>query len=345
MSRWIDNSEADRLYMVNHVSDLKNIDQESVEKDWWVSAVLKALFELSISKYMFFKGGTSLSKGWNIINRFSEDIDIALYRDFFLVEKGLECAKCSNNNQVKLLRKASRDFIIGELKEELEKKLAESGLIIRAEAVMTYSTPEGEKPIDHDTDPTVINVYYKSIFNNRHNYVKPVVKIEISCLSMREPFEVKRIASLISDSFADDDNETVADIPTISPSRTFLEKAFLLNEEYQRNNPRTLRMSRHLYDLEKLMDTEYAKAALQDKHLYEEIVAHRKRFYHVGGVDYSLDAPDKIVFCPTGDVLQKMRSDYENMKYSFIYGNLLEFDELLKRLEELQERFRCVTSR
>lgn len=340
MSRWIDNSEADRLFMVNKVSDLKDIDQESVEKDWWVSAVLKALFELSISKYMFFKGGTSLSKGWNIINRFSEDIDIALYRDFFLVEKGLECARCNNNNQVKLLRKASRDFIIGELKEELEKKLAASGLNVKVEAVMTYSTPEGEKPIDHDTDPTVINVYYKSIFKNSHTYVKPVVKIEISCLSMREPFEVKRIASLISESFADYDNETMADIPTISPSRTFLEKAFLLNEEYQRNNPRTLRMSRHLYDLEKLMDTEYAKSALQDKRLYDEIVAHRKRFYHVGGVDYSLDSRDKIVFCPTGDILQKMRVDYENMKSSFIYGNPLEFDELIKRLEELQERFR-----
>ena len=71
MSRWIDNNLADRLYMVNRISDLKNIDQESVEKDWWVTTVLKALFELSTSKYTYFKGGTSLSKGWNIINRFA----------------------------------------------------------------------------------------------------------------------------------------------------------------------------------------------------------------------------------------------------------------------------------
>ena len=78
MSRWIDNDLADRLYMVNQVSEEKNIDPESVEKDWWVTMVLKTLFSLSVGKYAYFKGGTSLSKGWGLINRFSEDIDIAL---------------------------------------------------------------------------------------------------------------------------------------------------------------------------------------------------------------------------------------------------------------------------
>lgn len=342
MTRWIDNSLADRLYMVNLVTDSKNIDQESVEKDWWVSMVLKCLFELSMSKYMFFKGGTSLSKGWDIINRFSEDIDIALYREFFADVKGLDCARCENNNQIKSLRKASRDFIIGELKEELERKLAEKGLDVKVEPVTTVLTSEGEKPIDHDSDPTVINVHYKSMFKNVHTYVKPVVKIEISCLSMKEPYEVKRITSLISEAFEEGDSETFAEIPTISPSRTFLEKAFLLNEEYQRNNPRTLRMSRHLYDLEKLMDTEFAKSALSDKKLYAEIVEHRRKFYHVGGVDYTLNAPDKISFCPTGKTLELMRADYENMKSGFIYGNPLEFDELIKRLQVLQERFHAI---
>lgn len=134
--------------------------------------------------------------------------------------------------------------------------------------------------------------------------------------------------------------DTVTNIATISPSRTFLEKAFLLNEEYQRRNPRTLRMSRHLYDLEKLMDTDYAKSALQNMSLYIEIVEHRKKFYHVGGVDYSLDMPNMISFCPSGEILNRFRSDYENMKSSFIYGNPLDFDLLIKRLEELQVRLR-----
>ena len=76
--------------------------------------------------------------------------------------------------------------------------------------------------------------------------------------------------------------------------------------------------------------------------MLSQIVEHRKKFYHVGGVDYALNAPDKISFCPTGKILDLMRADYENMKSSFIYGNSLEFDELIKRLQNLQERFRAI---
>lgn len=342
MSRWIDNSLADRLYMVNQVSETKNIDPESVEKDWWVTMVLKAVFGMSMARYAYFKGGTSLSKAWNLINRFSEDIDIALYREFFLTERDLACARCENNNQVKMLRKASRDYIHGEFKTELEQRAKATGLDVSVEAVTTHMTAEGEKPIDHDADPTVLLVHYPSIFAGNHSYVKPVVKVEISCLSMREPFEVKRIASLISENFATEDDETVSEITAISPSRTFLEKAFLLCEEYQRRNPRTLRMSRHLYDLERLMDTEYGRAALQNATLYHEIVEHRQKFYHVGGVDYAQDLPNQIVFCPTGEVRERLRADYENMRSSFIYGEALDFDALMGRIEELQERFRMV---
>ena len=188
----------------------------------------------------------------------------------------------------------------------------------------------------------VVLVHYPSIFTGSHTYVKPVVKVEISCLSMKEPFEVRPIASLISEGFADDDNETVCDIATISPARTFLEKAFLLCEEYQRRSPRTLRMSRHLYDLERLMDTEYGRAALLDGALYRTVVNHRRKFYHVGGVDYDQDLPERIVFCPQGELRDLMRADYDNMRLSFIYGEAPDFDNLMRRLEELQGRFRAV---
>lgn len=159
---------------------------------------------------------------------------------------------------------------------------------------------------------------------------------------MKEPYEVKRISSLVGETFPQIDDESIADIPTITPTRTFLEKAFLLNEEYQRKNPRTERMSRHLYDLERLMDTPFAEAALSDMELYQEIIAHRQRFYHVGGVNYELNHPSTISFRPTGDSREKMRLDYEAMKTSMIYGEKLSFDVLISRLEQLQERFKTI---
>lgn len=160
---------------------------------------------------------------------------------------------------------------------------------------------------------------------------------------MKEPFEVRRISSLVGEAFPLVDDETVADIPTITPTRTFLEKAFLLNEEYQRNNPRIDRMSRNLYDLERLMDTPYAFAALDDMALYQEIIAHRQRFYHVGGVNYELNYPAVIAFCPIGDLHERLRQDYEAMKATMIYGEKLTFDTLVARLELLQARFRSIT--
>ena len=101
-------------------------------------------------------------------------------------------------------------------------------------------------------------------------------------------------------------------------------------------------MSRHLYDLEKLMDTEYGRAALRDIDLYHKIVKHRQKFYHVGGVNYALDLTERIVFCPTGEVRERLRADYDNMRLSFIYGEAPDFDNLMRRLEELQGRFRAV---
>ena len=226
-----------------------------------------------------------------MIDRFSEDIDIALYRDFYLNELGKDCAKAETNNQVKNLRIANRDYILGDFANELKAKLKESGLDKCNVAPIT--TKKDGSSIDHDSDPVIIEVYYP-VSVTSDTYVRPVLKVEISCLSMKEPFEMKRISSLVGEAFPEVDDETVADIPTITPTRTFLEKAFLLNEEYQRRAPRSERMSRHLYDLERLMDTPFASLALEDMPLYHEIIEHRRRFYHVSGVNYDLNRPATI---------------------------------------------------
>lgn len=340
MSRWIDASVDEVQYSASSVARRKAISEAAVEKDWWVTAILKVLFSLSPAKYMYFKGGTSLSKGWNLIDRFSEDIDIALYRDFYLTELGKECAKVETNNQVKNLRIVNHDYILSAFVDEFKSKLIETGLSVCNVEPMTRK--KDGTPIDHDSDPIIIEVHYP-VKVSSDAYVHPVVKVEISCLSMKEPYEMKRISSLVGESFPELDDETFAEIPTITPTRTFLEKAFLLNEEYQRRSPRTERMSRHLYDLERLMDTSFAEEALVDMQLYREIISHRRKLYHVGGVNYELNDPSSIAFTPAGELREKMRRDYEAMKTSMIYGDKLSFDDLILRIEQLQERFRNST--
>ena len=336
MTKWIDFSLDDRKAMIQAVATSLNIDEAAVEKDWWVTAVLYALFYTSVADYLLFKGGTSLSKGWGIIERFSEDIDLALDRAFFLKEKNLTCAECRSNTQIHNLREKAQDYIFSELKEELRAQLSNLGI-----DAMVMDESEVAPTVPHDKDPSVLFVQYPSLYNSQATYAIPTVKIEISVLSMNEPFEMRRISSLIGQHFQDDDIDTdiTYTIRTVSPARTFLEKAFLLCEEYQKSEPRTHRMTRHFYDLEKLMNTPFAEKALADPDLYHKIVEHRKRFYHVGYVDYDKELPSNITIVPSDNLLSSYQADYNEMKDNFIYGNTLDFPELIERMKTLQERF------
>ena len=102
------------------------------------------------------------------------------------------------------------------------------------------------------------------------------------------------------------------------------------------------RMSRHLYDLEKLMDTEFGKAATHDRQLYERIVQHRAKYTAIRGVNYSNHAPHKLDFIPPDEVRANWERDYGLMQRAMIYGGSLSYSALIQRLEELKQRFRSI---
>lgn len=307
--------------------------QTAIEKDWWVTVVLKALFMTEAAPAMLFKGGTSLSKGWHLTERLSEDVDLAIDHSFFGVNG-------TNKSQRDKLRKKARAYIVEELSVQLDEKMKELG--VRDYRVESVTTKEDGTVIDSDKDPTSILVWYEPVCEEQIGYVPPRVKVEITCLSMSEPSEMKEIRSLISNYYQEEDNDSVSSIKTVVPTRTFLEKAFLLNEEFQKDRPRHVRMSRHLYDLHQLMDTKYGYEALKDTGLYEEIVKHREAYYSLKYVDYGRHAPEQIDFVPPASQRENWSRDYDNMLLSFIYGEAPDFTTLLKRMEELRERFRNI---
>lgn len=335
MKLWLNNTIEDRLYMLQKAAkDHPGINQLAIEKDWWVMVTLKALFRTTCADSLIFKGGTSLSKGFQIIERFSEDIDLAISHSFFGIDK-------TSKSQREKLRKMARVFVHDTLSSELDARLQELGVSgYRVENVTHQLDKDGNlKAIDSDKDPTVILLHYDSVVEGSVDYIPPRVKIEISCLSMDEPTEVREIQSYIADSFKEED-ETLASIRTVLPSRTFLEKIFLLAEEFQKDKPRHVRMSRHLYDLERLMDSEYGRKALADRGLYDAIVEHRRTYYALKYVDYDKHDPRAISFVPPASVQELWAADYADMKRYFIYGDSLSFEQLIERVEELQERVR-----
>jgi len=333
MNKWIQLSNTEKIEAINKVSLTEGLPAVAVEKDWWVTMSLKSLFSCRCAEHIVFKGGTSLSKAWKVIERFSEDIDIAIDRKFFGFDGELSRKKITN------LRRASCSYISTELKEELDKKLQEAG--IEGYLISVRETK------DTTQDPQIIEIKYNSIFS-ANNYIQEKVLIEIGARSLLEPSETIRLRSMIAEVYPESDfADSFIEIPTVVPQRTFLEKAFLLHEEFQKplENIRVDRMSRHLYDLEKLMNTAFVESALKNTELYLAIVNHRKHLTAIKGVDYSTHSPEKINFIPPNVVVEKWKNDYETMLGNMTYGDTLTFDKLLERIKLLNEKFREIPLR
>ena len=304
---------------------------ESVEKDLWVTAVLECVFSLPYADKFVFKGGTSLSKVWNHIERFSEDIDLAIDRSQFGFEGDLTI------RQIKKLRKKSSLFVKEQVATDLKKTLESSGLAKWCE-VESEEDGEGDETYP---EPRKIFVRYIPLIPITVGYVKPVVMLEIGSRSLLEPFEYKSVDSLICRTTKIETSTRAVNIPTAVPEKTFLEKAFLLHELFSTDaGARVDRKSRHLYDLERMMDCDFAKSAITNDDLWNTIHHHRDVFTHMKNVDYTLDIRDRIILLPPANICAAWKTDYEAMRNTMIYGESLPFEKLLARMEELQKRFR-----
>jgi predicted nucleotidyltransferase component of viral defense system len=274
----------------------KALPAVAVEKDWWVTAVLRALFALPYAENLSFKGGTSLSKCYNLIERFSEDIDIAVNREFLGFSGTLSKTQISDR-----LRRAACSFVREKLQVDLKNQLENNGINSNQFSVNVNITPITT------TDPEAIEIIYQSLFDD-NDYIKPIVKIEVSGRSMSEPLQNIKLQSIVDEVFADMPFVNAPfDVNAVVPQRTFIEKICLLHEEFAtlQEFMRTERMSRHLYDLVKMMNTPIAEEALKNKELYNSVVEHRRIFVGLKGFDYSTLAPKTINIVPPANIIER----------------------------------------
>ena len=328
----VDNAEKEAIF--NAIASEMRMTPFAVEKDWWVSRTLESIFQMPIAEHLVFKGGTSLSKAWKLINRFSEDIDLAIDKEFFEGYKG-----DITRTQITKLRKDAGTYTTGTFFEELQEELKNRGY----DALQYKAIDTGES----DQDPRIIEIYYQNIIAQPTEYVLPRVQIEISCRSLKEPFTVQSFGSLVDEFYSDRDfAEPLFHVRTVNPERTFLEKLFLLHEEFHRpaENMRLERLSRHLYDIYHLTLAGMADVALSDHGLYHTIVAHRHKFSRVGGVDYNLHNPKTLNPIPPPDVISDWKADYAKMVEDMIYEqNAPTFEQLIENLEVLKDQLKAVT--
>lgn len=319
--------EADKLQIIKQVAEQQNLPFFAVEKDWWVTQTLAIIFEMEMAEHLLFKGGTSLSKAWKLINRFSEDIDLALNREFLDFDSGL-----ISKSQVKKLRSTSFEFVTTTFYEALQKAFAAKGY--------TDVSFDFEELGDGDQDPVSILIYYPAV-TAHSDYVLPRVKVEIGSRSLKDPFTHCKIQSFVGEQFPNlPFADTAINVPCVNPERTFLEKLFLLHEEFQKPQEkiRVKRLSRHLYDITKIYKSRHKEKAYNQE-LIVSIIKHRERFNGMRGVDYSTLYPTNLNPLPPEAMIKAWEDDYKTMQTNMIPEDSPEFKNLLETVKKATKEY------
>ena len=319
------------------LQDEMHLHAQSVEKDLWVCWTLRELFSLpGVGEHLTFKGGTSLSKAWKLIRRFSEDIDLIVDKEALGFGGDAAPDKAASNKQRKArleaLMAASRQWVQGSLQPALATRIATAlGDDAACKLEVDPDMPDGQ----------CLLLHYPSAFENEAGYIKPVVKIELGARSDDWPNSECPIQPYLAERFPQLMPEGPFSVRVLAAERTFWEKACLLHEETFRphDKPRKLRMARHYYDLWCLLRAGVGERALANTALFQRVAEHREIFFRYAWVDYSTHKPGTFRLSPPSDHLANWRSDYQAMLGPMFFGEVPDFDEIMKAVSEFEKTF------
>lgn len=326
-----------RLLAFQQVDARMGLQAFSVEKDFWVCWTLRELFALpGIGEHLTFKGGTSLSKAWKLIQRFSEDIDIIVDKEPLGFGGEASPEEAPSRKQLRLRLNALKESCRIWVHERLQPALAG-----RIEELLG---PDGWRL---EVDPAMADgqcllFTYPSVFApGTAGYVRPVVKIELGARSDDWPHENRDIVPYVTEQFPDLDPESTSSIRVLAPERTFWEKACLLHEETFRpvDKTRPIRMARHYYDLWCLLQAGVGERALADVALFERVAEHRQIFFRLTWVDYSTHRPGTFRLIPPPAHLANWRTDYQAMQGPMFFDDTPSFDDVMAVVGDFEHRF------
>jgi hypothetical protein len=297
MREFLEMEDDRRRLVCSQTAAQLNMTEVTVEKDFWVCWILDKLFRLpKLGNHLTFKGGTSLSKGWKLIERFSEDIDIVINRAAigFDGDNAPDAASSRKQTKIRLddLRIACQQFIEDSIRPALH------GAIM-ADIPCALDWELINDPDDHDSQTLLF--LYPTAFPEQADYLRKAVKIEMGARSDTEPAQTVKIHPYISDAFPALLSESRSEVRAVMPRRTFWEKAFLLHEETFRSPDGRRRkeyMARHYYDLYRLIQAGVAADAATDKELFTRIVEHRRIYFRYACVDYATMTPGRLRLVP-----------------------------------------------
>lgn len=303
------------------------------EKDFWVCWVLKKLFESrELSKHLVFKGGTSLSKVYGVIDRFSEDIDLIL--DWGLLGYGKDGEDpWEEKPSGSQLDKFNKEF------NERTKKYIKYTLFERLSELLA-SCPDVSLKI-RETDGNVVDISYPAAFQAES--LRPAIMLEIGPLAAWVPSIVGEITPFAAEDFPDVFESPRCSVVAITAERTFWEKATILHQQSHRTTDMPRGYSRHYYDLFRLSKTSIKDKALSELGLLTDVVAFKERFYRSSWARYDLAKPGSFRLLPSERGDADLQKDYSEMQ-PMIFRSSPSWKEILNGLSDLEGEINALRS-
>jgi hypothetical protein len=319
---------------------------QNIEKDFWVCWTLDALFHhlKAGGPRLLFKGGTSPSKGYGLISRFSEDIDITVFRSDIGEEADFEQLEALTKNQrakrLDAIKTACQVYIDGKLRIELDALGKKTMKAARKDPALLSVVLD-----DADQDRQSLLIHYPSAVE-KSEYVTPSIKIESGAKSALDPHEDKTVVPYLGPDFTEGEELAVTKVTTIDPERTFLDKILILHgmtfyfeaKGVLRGNGR---MSRHYYDVHRLMNALVGETACADDVLIEDCLRHARMFFYRGNTGLDIAQRGAFRLNPTKPMLDLLRKDYEAMA-AMIFGEVPSFETVLESVARAEERLNAV---
>jgi hypothetical protein len=307
----------------------------NIEKDFWVCWTLDALYHQLPQghPHLLFKGGTSLSKAYGLIDRFSEDIDVTVFRNDLDQATSVDELEALSNKKrrakLDAIRDACRAYITGSLRAALTKIVADA------------TSGAGRVEIDAaDPNGQTLLIHYPEVEPRDGVYVRPVVRIESGAKSALDPNAPATIRPYVANEIGSLDL-TVPNVTTIDAERTFWDKVVIahgLRRWYDRRGvlrQEGQRISRHYYDLYRLAASEPGRLALADAALGADCVRHARMFFDRPDYDLLSAKPGSYALVPHDEMTHALHSDYENTKAK-IFGEPPTFDSILSSIAEIE---------
>jgi len=323
--------ESERRLYVEEAAARRNVPPVMLEKDFWVCWVLAVLFGSSVRDVLVFKGGTSLSKVFGVINRFSEDLDLSMSPRFLGLTDAPPTSRTQADKWMKEAEAACTKAVEDALCPELERAAVD--------ALGERDDRWFEFVLDDLTHSPVLLFRYPTTQPPGFDYLKRSVKLEFGSLTEQRPVGRHAVRPWIADELGEAFDDWRCEVVALDAHRTFWEKATILHAEYHRpaDKPTPDRFSRHYADTVALARHEASSAAVDDGALRERVVAWKRLFFGSAWAQYDLAKPDTFKLVPPKEREAALRSDYAAMQDMYL-DTPISFDQVLAALAELEGR-------